>query len=839
VRIYFEPGGEINTLWDQVIFWTLCGLILVIPLCLGAPPGLAWAETLFMSGAAVVGLSYAMKLLTSREQAMRWSWTYVPIAIFLALVLFQIVPLPASLVRIISPATLKLRTELMSDIPGAAERLKTLALTFYLDNSLSQLRIVFSVIVIFVVTLNEFRRIEQIRRLLLAIACIGGAIGIVALLQDITHASKYFWLIESDTPNFEASSGPFRNHSHFSQFMSLAIGAAIALALLNYKQTVRGTYSAIKERLTAREYQLMFAATAVIVICALAIFLSVSRSGMIALAASGLLTMMMIARKQHIGPVRAIVGALAMVVIVIAVVLTVSKIRAGIVQLAEHNYSISERQGILKALPKQWAQYPIFGSGLGAFEYVFPLFDVSRNGSIATHAENEYAQLMTEMGGMGVAMAIWFIAMVAWAYVRTMRKGSSDAAAIAIGMGYGVLAILIQSVFDFGQHLPANAMLMAVSCAILLNLPKTQRRSSEVKQEAAVFREGNVPLRATAAAALLLVFAWSIWSGIAASIAQDGWKKANNLEQVLRVREWQGDKPMFARLVDNAERAVRFAPRNVLYRHWLNVYRWYAGAGDLPRNPDGSLANGEAIARFCDALVADLNEARWLCPTFAPNYAQIGWYESFMLERNSGGAYLRTAYRLSPNDPSIVYRAGQQEAFDGHDDRSVELLNRSVELDPRLLSGVMSFYLHELKKPQLALGAARGNINAMAALVNRLEQENIYPDVLASAKKELDVLYESEAAKPGASPSILARAAGVERQAKRYDKAIDLYRRALAQDYGDVGTRLELAQTLLAMGKNEEARHEAQICLRHQPHFGPAEEILAQTSEDHPHTRGE
>jgi O-antigen ligase/tetratricopeptide (TPR) repeat protein len=833
LRVYFEPGDEIDTIWDPIIFWTLAGMILLLPLCLGVPPDYAWAETLFMIGATAVGTAYALKLITNRDPRMQWSWSYVPIAVFLLLCVVQLVPLPAGVLNLLSPATLKLRTELMHDVPDAAERLRLQPLTFYFENSVRQLRLLFALVVVFVVTLNSIRRLDQIKKLVLVIACVGALIALVALLQDITRTGKILFLDKpADDPYYVAHAGPFRNHSHFSHYMNLCLGAAMAVALLNYKQTVRGAYSAMKDRLAAREYQLLFGALATILLCALAIVLSTSRSGMAAMAGSGIIALIMIARKQRLSAARTIAGILALLVLGTGLVMAFPSVRESFSQLSGRSYSVRERQQIISALPAQWQQYPVVGTGLNAFEVVFPMFDISRQERIATHAENEYAQLMTETGAVGVLMALLFIAMLAWSYIKVLRKGSSDAAAIAIGLGYGVLAVLIQSAVDFGQHLMANATLMAITSALLLNLRQIHRRSTEVQKET---RPGNVPLRVLASVLVIALLVWSIVGGVRTSIAQSSWKKAEEVEKRLRLLQWQAEKPIFAEALRYAERAVRFSPHNVVYRHWLNVYRWYAGAIDLPHEKNGSVSNGPQLEKFVGELVADLNDARWLCPTYAPNYSQIGWYESFQLERDSGGAYIRTAYRLSPNDPAIVMRAGEQEAFDGNNERSAELLNRSMELDGFLIPGVLDFYLYEMKRPDLALAASRGKLNAMQTLANRLEATKLAPDVLAQARRELRETYLAEAAKPKPDANMVAWAAEAEHREGNDQHAIELYREALTIDYGAVSWRLALARLLLQSGDNEGAIRQAQICLRLQPHMPEAQQIIGEASKDRPH----
>ena len=58
-----------------------------------------------------------------------------------------------------------------------------------------------------------------------AIAAVGGAVALLALLQDLTAADKIFWLIPTGVGR--ANSGPFVDHSHFCQYMNLCVGAAL------------------------------------------------------------------------------------------------------------------------------------------------------------------------------------------------------------------------------------------------------------------------------------------------------------------------------------------------------------------------------------------------------------------------------------------------------------------------------------------------------------------------------------------------------------------------------------------------------------------------------------
>jgi predicted Zn-dependent protease len=146
----------------------------------------------------------------------------------------------------------------------------------------------------------------------------------------------------------------------------------------------------------------------------------------------------------------------------------------------------------------------------------------------------------------------------------------------------------------------------------------------------------------------------------------------------------------------------------------------------------------------------------------------------------------------------------------------------------------MDFYLYEMKRPDLALAAARGKLNAMQTLEQRLANAKMAPDVLATVRKELRQIYLEEASKPRPDAWLVSLAAEAEQRAGNDKHAIELYREALTIDYGAVSCRLALARLLLQTGDRDGAKREAQICLRLQPHLAEAENLIAEVSQDHP-----
>jgi len=80
-------------------------------------------------------------------------------------VVVQLVPLPVSVVRLISPNTVARKLELLGDLPGAQETLSRLTISFYPYATKHDLRLVLAVASVFIIALNTLRRPEHITRI--------------------------------------------------------------------------------------------------------------------------------------------------------------------------------------------------------------------------------------------------------------------------------------------------------------------------------------------------------------------------------------------------------------------------------------------------------------------------------------------------------------------------------------------------------------------------------------------------------------------------------------------------------------------------------------------------
>ena len=115
--------------FDKVIEWLLISLLAFMPLAFGAVE--AWSEEVVVALAGAISLCFLLKLIFERNTRLVWSWSYVPVALFILVAVFQLIRLPAGLVSVISPNTAATKQELLGDLPNAGGVFTSMTLTFY------------------------------------------------------------------------------------------------------------------------------------------------------------------------------------------------------------------------------------------------------------------------------------------------------------------------------------------------------------------------------------------------------------------------------------------------------------------------------------------------------------------------------------------------------------------------------------------------------------------------------------------------------------------------------------------------------------------------------------
>ena len=822
-------AAAVGESFDRVAEGLLYALLTFAPLAYGTTQ--AWSREVFLllvaAAAVTVAAKHVVLAATGRGPGYRWSWAYPLMLAFLGLAVAQVVPVPAAWLRAVSPGTVRLKTDLLADLPDAAAVLRRVTVSFYPHATVGQAVLVAAVSGLFAVVLDVFRDPARIRRLLAVIVGVGLVVAGVAAYQNLTGATTIYGLVQAGHRN----AGPFANYSHFSQFINLSVGAALALLLdrlaelTEFYRTPAEVWAALRQPANA----VVWACLLLCVAGPVVVLLSLSRMGMISMAIATVVTGGLLAwrgrsstRGGGDGRAYLLVGlALAVFAVVLGVGFDVVSDR--LATFRDPEAAAGRRDEMLRDMLVEFRQFPLLGTGLGTHEYVFGLYDHRDVPTRATHAENEYAQLMEETGVAGVALAGAFLAGLAVCYARATRDPADAIDYVPFGLGFGLVAILFHSGTDFGQHIPADAALTATFAALLTGLARRRRPVRPATPGRRGPRlVGDLSLAAVTVTAAIAVGFWADH----ARVAEADWATAQDRANVLEAAGWRGTDDDYVALLTPAAAASAREPADVFYRYWTDAYRWHAIARGADPATGTVTLPAEAVG-FARQLADDLDGDRVLCPTYGPPLCIAGQIRRNVLgEPARGDAQIDAAYRLSPFDRQVCLVAGTTAAL-AHDwPRATVALDRYVILggSPRDFADLC---LHA-GKPEIPYGLVRDDRDGLLDLANRMPADDPrWAAWIAHCRTRAARLLAAAAARPDAPPGVLAAQADLDRQQGRPADAVPLYQRALTADFGNLAWRLQLAHCLADAGRPADAVEQLHVCLRLHPGQPDAAALLA------------
>jgi O-antigen ligase len=297
---------------------------------------------------------------------------------------------------------------------------------------------------------------ERLNTLLDVLVAFGFALAVFALIQHFSWNGKLYWL-RPITAQASAPFGPFVNHNHFAGYVAMLAPLPVALIVARAART---------------EARLWYGFAAALM--GLSVIVSLSRGGILSLMAAMTFVLLMSFRFR---PERAthrtlrnlaVPGSVAFVLIAIIAGIfwlgaepVINRLTAGRLtgDGARTETFHTSRGWIWEDTLRMISARPLIGVGLGAYQTVHPNHSRTDGSLIVDKAHNDYLHLLAETGVIGGALALWFAIAVFGAVARGVRSRDPLMAALALGSGGGIVAMLIHSFFDFNLQLPANSLL--------------------------------------------------------------------------------------------------------------------------------------------------------------------------------------------------------------------------------------------------------------------------------------------------------------------------------------------------------------------------------------------
>ncbi len=474
-------------------------VLLFSPLALGAVR--PWPMLIMESGVLLALLLLLISRAVSRDPLVR-APGMLPLMLCLGFVALQIVPLPAVLVKLFSPATY----DLYQNTLGIIGPVRWIPLSFDRHETLLDLARYTAYVGAYFLSLQLF---ADHRRLTSAVNVIVGYAAVLAVLSIVeryTGGEKVFWLIDAGKTGF----GPYVNRNHYAGFMGMVLPLTAAL-FFHYRPGLH--YATFRERIVEffghpRSQPYILLGLSAIAVSA-SIFISLSRGSIVSTCISlGGLGVALAVRNATVRR-SAIPFALLWITILFSVGWfgwepifdRFDRIRGEDGTIAETRLLIWEDS--LDIIH----DFPVAGTGFGAYERIFPVYRSFTGRSTYGHAHNDYIELMTDGGAIGFFLMGWFFIVVVRSSLSRLRK-RRDSYAIHLFWGglAGIFYMLLHSLTDFNLHIPANGLFFIVLVSIMVSAVHTRFRTRAKRTYLPVLGSRvRIPAVAMAGIALLLV----------------------------------------------------------------------------------------------------------------------------------------------------------------------------------------------------------------------------------------------------------------------------------------------------------------------------------------------
>jgi O-antigen ligase len=110
--------------------------------------------------------------------------------------------------------------------------------------------------------------------------------------------------------------------------------------------------------------------------------------------------------------------------------------------------------------------FALTGSGAGTFGSAVAVYQTAEPGYSIGNAHNHYLQLAAEGGLLIGAPAVLGLCAFFALGARRLKEDASGDYLVRAGAVAGITAVLVQSFWETGLRMPANAMLLAVLAAV-------------------------------------------------------------------------------------------------------------------------------------------------------------------------------------------------------------------------------------------------------------------------------------------------------------------------------------------------------------------------------------
>jgi O-antigen ligase len=297
------------------------------------------------------------------------------------------------------------------------------------------------------------RRVRVLVYTVLVIAIVSAVFGI---LRQTTQQQTGFFL---PLLRLKQGYGQFINKNHFAYLMEMAFGLGLGIILGGGVK---------KDRVMINVALLLPIWTALV--------LANSRGGVLAMITQIIIAVLLLTSVRVLSagyqlqkiPQSAAIRAVLLVVLLVGIVVGTlwmggDRLASNFEGASSEFTSDTSRQGasrneIWRASLKMFAAHPILGVGLGGYWIGITAYHDASGLMTPQEAHNDYLELLSSGGVIGLALGIWFVVTVIKKTRENFLDGSGYMRAVKFGAILGIAGVAAHSLVDFGLHIMTNAV---------------------------------------------------------------------------------------------------------------------------------------------------------------------------------------------------------------------------------------------------------------------------------------------------------------------------------------------------------------------------------------------
>lgn len=373
----------------------------------------------------------------------------------LSFVALQIVPLPAAVRSLLSPSAARVESELRFALQGVNRPLS-------LDAGSSAAAAALAVMsVLLFWSARAMLAAGGFRQTCRWIARFGLAASAIAVTQHATAPRMIYWIWPPASPSARPFS-PFVNRNDLATWLVLAIPLTVGYLLTRLESRRQGRgFDA--QAVDATTVWLGGSVAAM----AIALLTTASRSGLSGASAAAVLFLLLSRRRIERKGQITLVASGAAVALIAAVYVNTADLMARIDETLAAG--VGGRREIWAATWPMIRDFPVTGVGVGAYARAMSVYQPPQHLFAFNHAHSEYLQIVAE-GGL-VLSAIVLAAILAGGVriAQQLRRDTTPMWWTRAGAACGLAAVAVQSLWETGLRMPANAVLLAIGAAIAIH----------------------------------------------------------------------------------------------------------------------------------------------------------------------------------------------------------------------------------------------------------------------------------------------------------------------------------------------------------------------------------